>query len=52
MKSNNLIKAPVIKIIFYLTFCFMSTLTFAETGHDDEEEHEEETILRQYCNKL
>jgi len=41
MKSNNLIKAPVIKIIFYLTFCFMSTLTFAETGHDDEEEHEE-----------
>ena len=41
MKSNNLIKAPVINIIFYLTFCFMSTLTFAETGHDDEEEHEE-----------
>lgn len=42
MKSNNLIKAPVIKIIFYLTFCFMSTLTFAETGHDDDEEEHEE----------
>jgi len=41
MKSNNVIKTPVIKIIFYLIFCLMSTLTFAETGHGDEEEHEE-----------
>ena len=41
MKSNNVIKTPVIKIIFYLTFCFMSALAFAETGHGDEEEHEE-----------
>lgn len=41
MTSNNVFNPLVIKIIFYLTFCFISTLTFAETGHGDEEEHEE-----------
>jgi len=44
MKSINVIKTPVITIIFYLTLCFVSTLAFAETGHDDEEEHEEDYI--------
>jgi membrane fusion protein, heavy metal efflux system len=41
MKSNNVIKTPIIKTIFYLTFCFMSTLAIAEPGQWDEEEHEE-----------
>lgn len=44
MKSNNVIKTPAIKIIFYLTFYFMSALAFAETGHGDAEEHEEDHI--------
>lgn len=44
MKSNNVIKTPIIKTIFYLTFCFMSTLAFAETGHGDEEDNEEDHI--------
>lgn len=41
MKSNIAMKTPIIKIIFCLTFCFMSTLVLAETGHGDEEENEE-----------
>jgi len=41
MKSNSIIKSPAINIIFCLAFYLMSTLAFAETGHGDEEEHEE-----------
>lgn len=41
MKSNSVNTSPAIKFIFYLTICFVSTLTFAETGNGDEEEHEE-----------
>ena len=42
MKTNNPIRTGFINTIFYFTFCLISTLALAETGHGNEEEQGEE----------
>tara|TARA_R110001592_G_scaffold126347_1_gene337637 strand:- start:1701 stop:2642 length:942 start_codon:yes stop_codon:yes gene_type:complete len=41
MNINNAIKTSIMNTIFTFTLCFASTVALAESGHGDEQEHDE-----------